>query len=268
MEFSSAGTDYEYEIDAAEGTVLKYEREQKRTANSSTSQSYIGEEDAKMKALTHAGLSSSDVQFVKAELDIDDGKAHYDVEFYSGTTEYDYEVDAYDGTILKFDADVENFTIPTNDSSTSYLGDAKAKAAALQHANLSEGDVTFTKVKLDHDDDRMIYDVEFYSSSGDYEYEIDAFSGAILEWDCDAKHSGQNDASSPDYISQDQAKSIALEKAGLSDSAVTFYKVNLDYDDGRALYELEFKSGSMEYEAEIDAVSGAILDWDSERDDD
>ena len=114
----------------------------------------------------------------------------------------------------------------------------------------------------------MIYDVEFYSSSGDYEYEIDAFSGAILEWDCDAKHSGQNDASSPDYISQDQAKSIALEKAGLSDSAVTFYKVNLDYDDGRALYELEFKSGSMEYEAEIDAVSGAILDWDSERDDD
>ncbi|MBC8544361.1 PepSY domain-containing protein [Bianquea renquensis] len=271
VEFSSAGTDYEYEIDAAEGTVLKYEREQKRTANStnsSTSQSYIGEEDAKMKALTHAGLSSSDVQFVKAELDIDDGKAHYDVEFYSGTTEYDYEVDAYDGTILKFDADVENFTIPTNDSSASYLGDAKAKAAALQHANLSEGDVTFTKVKLDHDDGRMIYDVEFYSSSGDYEYEIDAFSGAILEWDCDAKHSGQNDASSPDYISQDQAKSIALEKAGLSDSAVTFYKVNLDYDDGRALYELEFKSGSMEYEAEIDAVSGAILDWDSERDDD
>ena len=82
-----------------------------------------------MKALTHAGLSSSDVQFVKAELDIDDGKAHYDVEFYSGTTEYDYEVDAYDGTILKFDADVENFTIPTNDSSASYLGDAKAKAA-------------------------------------------------------------------------------------------------------------------------------------------
>ena len=68
------------------------------------------------------------------------------------------------------------------------------------------------------------------------------------------------------YISQDKAKSIALERAGLSDSSVTFYEVKLDYDDGRAVYELEFKSGSMEYEAEIDAVSGAILDWDSERD--
>lgn len=266
VEFYSAGTEYEYEIDAADGTVLKYEMEQKRPANSSTSQGHIGEEEAKMKALTHAGLSSSDVQFIKTELDTHDGRSYYDVEFYSGNTEYDYEIDAYDGTILKFDADVEDFTIPTNDSS-SYLGDAKAKTAALQHANLSEGDVTFTKVELDHDDDRMIYDVEFYSSSGEYEYEIDAFSGAVLGWDWDANASSSSAFSSTDYISPDQAKSIALEKAGLSDSAVTFYKAKLDSHDGRACYELEFKSGSVEYEAEIDAVSGAILDWDSERDD-
>ena len=266
VEFYIAGTEYEYEIDAVDGTVLKYELEQKRPASSGTSQSYIGEDEARTKALAHAGLSSSDVQFIKTELDIDDGKCYYDVEFYSGNTEYDYEIDAYDGTILKFDADVEDFTIPTDDSSTAYLGDAKAKAIALQHANLTEGDVTFTKVKLDRDDGRMIYDVEFYGSSGEYEYEIDAFSGAILEWDWDRKLSAQNDSVPSGYISQDKAKSIALERAGLSDSSVTFYEVKLDYDDGRAVYELEFKSGSMEYEAEIDAVSGAILDWDSERD--
>ena len=266
VEFYIAGTEYEYEIDAVDGTVLKYELEQKRPASSGTSQSYIGEDEARTKALAHAGLSSSDVQFIKTELDIDDGKCYYDVEFYSGNTEYDYEIDAYDGTILKFDADVEDFTIPTDDSSTAYLGDAKAKVIALQHANLTEGDVTFTKVKLDRDDGRMIYDVEFYGSSGEYEYEIDAFSGAILEWDWDRKLSAQNVSVPSGYISQDKAKSIALERAGLSDSSVTFYEVKLDYDDGRAVYELEFKSGSMEYEAEIDAVSGAILDWDSERD--
>lgn len=266
VEFYIAGTEYEYEIDAVDGTVLKYELEQKRPASSGTSQSYIGEDEARTKALAHAGLSSSDVQFIKTELDIDDGKCYYDVEFYSGNTEYDYEIDAYDGTILKFDADVEDFTIPTDDSSTAYLGDAKAKVIALQHANLTEGDVTFTKVKLDRDDGRMIYDVEFYGSSGEYEYEIDAFSGAILEWDWDRKLSAQNVSVPSGYISQDKAKSIALERAGLSDSSVTFYEVKLDYDDGRAVYELEFKSGSMEYEAETDAVSGAILDWDSERD--
>ncbi len=266
VEFYIAGTEYEYEIDAVDGTVLKYELEQKRPASSGTSQSYIGEDEARTKALAHAGLSSSDVQFIKTELDIDDGKCYYDVEFYSGNTEYDYEIDAYDGTILKFDADVEDFTIPTDDSSTAYLGDAKAKVIALQHANLTEGDVTFTKVKLDRDDGRMIYDVEFYGSSGEYEYEIDAFSGAILEWDWDRKLSAQNVSVPSGYISQDKAKSIALERAGLSDSSVTFYEVKLDYDDGRAVYELEFKSGSMEHEAEIDAVSGAILDWDSERD--
>ena len=263
VEFYIAGTEYEYEIDAVDGTVLKYELEQKRPASSGTSQSYIGEDEARTKALAHAGLSSSDVQFIKTELDIDDGKCYYDVEFYSGNTEYDYEIDAYDGTILKFDADVEDFTIPTDDSSTAYLGDAKAKVIALQHANLTEGDVTFTKVKLDRDDGRMIYDVEFYGSSGEYEYEIDAFSGAILEWDWDRKLSAQNVSVPSGYISQDKAKSIALERAGLSDSSVTFYEVKLDYDDGAAFYDVEFYAGDQEeYDYEISAWTGEIVGWD------
>ena len=279
MEFSSAGVKYEYDIDAADGTILKYEMKQTQTGSSSdTAQYYIGEDSAKAKALSHAGLSESDVRFIKVKLDRGDGTVHYDVEFYSGSTEYDYEIDAYSGAILEYDADVEDFSISDSNSSTNYIGDAAAKTAALQHAKLSEGDVSFTKVKLEEDDGRMIYDIEFYSSDAEYEYEIDAVTGTILDVDREAKHSGHNAAASTSqtngsgangsssassYISQDQAKSVALKRAGLSASAVTFHKVELDHHDGNAHYEIEFKSGSMEYEA----ATGDILDWDSDTDD-
>ena len=124
-------------------------------------------------------------------------------------------------------------------------------------------------MKLYHDDGLMLYDVEFYSGSAEYEYEINAVSGAVLKSDSEQRLSHHNSsASTSDYIAQDRAKSIALERAGLSASAVIFEKVELDHGDGRAHYEIHFKSGSTEYEAEIDAVSGEILDWDSEVDDD
>ena len=67
------------------------------------------------------------------------------------------------------------------------------------------------------------------------------------------------------YISVDKAKEIAVGKAGLSVSGVTFQKAKLDYDDGRAVYEIEFFSGGVEYECEVDASSGTILDYSSER---
>ena len=63
-------------------------------------------------------------------------------------------------------------------------------------------------------------------------------------------------------ITLDQAKAIALNHAGLTADAVYFDKAKLDYDDGMQIYEVEFVSGNVEYEYEIDAVTGAIWDYD------
>ena len=161
--------------------------------------SYIGVEKAKAIALKDAGVSN--VTFVKVKLDTEDGVTVYDVEFYKGNVEYDYEIDAKTGKILEKDTDIENYTIPTkqttkqaanknntknnvkNTTNNAYIGVEKAKAIALRDAGL--GSATFTKAKLDTDDDIKIYDIEFRSGNMEYDYEIDAKTGTILEKDAE-----------------------------------------------------------------------------------
>ena len=84
------------------------------TSGSASQSAYIGPEAAKEAALKHAGFSSSDATFVEAEYDYDDGRMVYEVEFYSGNKEYDYEIDAVTGTIVGYDYDIENYTIPSS----------------------------------------------------------------------------------------------------------------------------------------------------------
>ena len=64
-----------------------------------------------------------------------------------------------------------------------------------------------------------------------------------------------------------KAKSIALNHAGVSESKAYDMDIELDEEDGILVYEVEFKSGNMEYSYEIDAASGAVLKHESERDD-
>ncbi|MCC8065216.1 MAG: PepSY domain-containing protein, partial [Clostridiales bacterium] len=105
-----------------------------------------------------------------------------------------------------------------------------------------------------------------------------ATTGAILDKDVETRKtssgstgtgsSSSSGSSSTSYIGIDKAKSIAANHAGYSVSDVTFSKVKLDEDDGVAVYEIEFYKGNTEYEYEINAATGSILDYDAEVDDD
>ena len=72
---------------------------------------------------------------------------------------------------------------------------------------------------------------------------------------------------STSVISADEARKIALKHAGVSSSNVRYEKTELDYDDGRQKYEIEFRVGNMEYEYEIDATSGNVLKAEKDYDD-
>ena len=317
VEFYSAGKEYDYEIDAIEGTVLGYDWEndddyvgqtqnnqsgqsQNNTQSGSNAQSnsnYIGEDKAKEAALSHAGVSASKATFTKAKLDRDDGVVRYDIEFYSGDTEYDYEIDAQTGKILEYQSERrDDYNAPATSTgntssgstqtsnngsssqtngSSNYIGEAKAKEAALSHAGVSSSKATFTKAKLDKDDGVTVYDVEFYSGDTEYDYEIDAKTGKVLKHQSERRDDDDRDdrpASSPDngqssYIGESKAQSIALSHAGVSASQATRMQVSLDRDDGVAVYEVEFKSGGKEYNYEINASTGKIIDWEAETDD-
>ena len=114
IEFYTSDIEYEYEIDASSGTVLEKNIEQfqvqtnpTNSAINSSSNNYIGVDRAKEIALNHAQLNESDVQFVKAKLENDDGGVEYEIEFYSGRTEYDYTIDAVSGNIIEYDVDYD-----------------------------------------------------------------------------------------------------------------------------------------------------------------
>ena len=68
----------------------------------------ISEEKAKEIALSKAGITADGVTFEKIELDNDDGVRKYEIEFRQGNTEYDVDIKADDGTVLKFEKDIEN----------------------------------------------------------------------------------------------------------------------------------------------------------------
>ena len=157
----------------------------------------IGIEKANEIAISHAGLSSGSVSFVKAKLDTEDGVKVYDIEFYSGNVEYDYEINAATGAIVSFDQDIENYEIPTQPQSSaptqaatqpqtaapaqaasSGISADRAKQIALSDAGVSGA--SFTTVELDTDDGVRVYEIEFKVGNVEYDYDIDASSGAII----------------------------------------------------------------------------------------
>ena len=160
--------------------------------------------------------------------------------------------------------DNDSQTVIIHDDDAGYIGESKAKELALKHAGLSGKEVSFLQLKLDWDDGRAVYEVEFYSGSREYDYEIDALTGAVVDFDSDIEDytipSAPSD--SKDYISREKAQKLAQDKA----PKATLIQLELDVDDGRAVYEGELREGSMEYEFEIDAITGSFLKWEQERD--
>ena len=119
VEFEVGNTEYDYELDAVSGKILfshkegsKSDTEVSSKLSNSTSTSsakadaIIAPEDALKKAVLHAtGLASSKVADVDVELDEERGIYHYDVDFKHGGYEYEYEINAVSGEIIKSDKD-------------------------------------------------------------------------------------------------------------------------------------------------------------------
>ena len=68
----------------------------------------LTQDEALAKALEHAQLKKEQLDFLKrVELDYDHGRNVYEINFYQGGFEYDYDVDAETGAILKFEKDFD-----------------------------------------------------------------------------------------------------------------------------------------------------------------
>lgn len=208
---------------------------------------FIGKSAAKRVALQDAGLEEADVSALRARLDFDDGRFQYEVDFYCDGVEYDYAIQAGDGDIISRDiegggnayrrneaaAPQENPVVPQQESPAApsqenpVVSQQESPVAPRQEtAPVSETAAQPTDSLTDN--------------------------GAGQTKDA--------------YIGADLAKQIALDHAQLNEGDVRFIKAELDYDDGRMEYEVEFYLGRTEYDYTIDAVSGDILKYDVDRD--
>ena len=163
------------------------------TSTGTASQSgYIGLEAAQSAALTHAGLDAASVTWKEADYDYEDGRMVYEMEFFANGVEYEYDVDASTGEILKMEKEGAEWNVPSGGQNTGgqgntgggtagVIGREAARDAALSSAGVTQSQAYELEVDDELDDDQPHYKVEFKAGGYEYEYEIDAFTGSVLK---------------------------------------------------------------------------------------
>ena len=246
--FADTKTQWTYRIDAVLGTVL--EKQQKEIVATD----FISLEEAKEIALKDAGLNESTqkIVFTREELNRNSGKPCYILEFYTAKKQYSYKVDAKNGSIME---------------AYHFILLADAKKIALDDAGVSEK-VTFTEETLVAGGIKSpYYYFAFESASARWTYKIDAVLGVIMDKTCD-----KITPPAPEFIGLEKAKQIALEDAGLDETAqkIVFTREELSRNQGKPCYILEFYTDKCAYSYKIDAVSGEVIgkkaEWFSRQD--
>ncbi len=146
-------------------------------------QQYIGADAAKQAALAHAGLQEDDVRFKHARLDYDDGYWKYEVEFHSGSTEYDYDIDAQTGEVLSYDHEAIHGGHGGAEPAGDMISAEEAEQIALAYADITETEAQYLKTKLDYDDGRAEYEVEWLVGRIEYACDVDALTGEVLSFE-------------------------------------------------------------------------------------
>ncbi len=147
---------------------------------------YIGKEKAIQLALKAAGVEKANARELECELDYEKGIMVYEIEFKSAGTEYDVDVNAVTGEVVRNvserDDDYREPTVSTAPPvSTAYIGKDTAIGAALKHAGVYRSNAREISVELDTDEGVACYEVEFKSGGKEYDYEINAETGAIIK---------------------------------------------------------------------------------------
>ena len=235
--FADTKTQWTYRIDAVLGTVL--EKQQKEIVTTD----FISLEEAKEIALKDAGLNEATqkIVFTREELNRNSGKPCYILEFYTAKKQYSYKVDAKNGSIME---------------AYHFILLADAKKIALDDAGVSEK-VTFTEETLVAGGIKSpYYYFAFESASARWTYKIDAVLGVIMDKTCD-----KITPPAPEFIGLEKAKQIALEDAGLDETAqkIVFTREELSRNSGKPCYILEFYTDKCAYSYKIDAVSGEVI---------
>ena len=203
---------------------------------------FISLEEAKKIALKDAKLDelTQKIVFIREELSRNQGKPCYLLEFYTGTNQYFYQIDAKSGSIIY---------------AGKYITLSEAKRIALDDAGC-EDKVNFTEETLVSGGIKTpYYQLAFADAKTQWTYRIDAVLGTVLE-------KQQKEIVTTDFISLEEAKEIALKDAGLNEATqkIVFTREELSRNSGKPCYILEFYTAKKQYSYKVDAKNGSIIE--------
>ena len=203
---------------------------------------FISLEEAKKIALKDAKLDelTQKIVFTREELNRNQGKPCYILEFYTGTNQYFYQIDAKSGSIIY---------------AGKFITLSEAKKIALDDAGCKDK-VSFTEETLVSGGIKTpYYRLVFADAKTQWTYRIDAVLGTVLE-------KQQKEIVTTDFISLEEAKEIALKDAGLNESTqkIVFTREELNRNSGKPCYILEFYTAKKQYSYKVDAKNGSIME--------
>lgn len=200
---------------------------------------------------------------MEADTDRKKGELIYEIELQKGAKEYDLVYRARDARLISYGYEVQSFYRKRGNGKIIGIN----KCRKLAKKQVPGGKIV--SVVRKYDDGISIYKVKMKKGRKKYEMKLHAVSGKILEyeWDLVIKKNkpandnydeGDNSWDQSSRIDLDTAKKIAVADAGVTFSEATFIEAKLDFDDGVAVYEIEFYTSTHEYEYEINASTGKI----------
>ena len=209
VEFTSGDYAYAYTVSAETGAVMEMSSREKNavdtqaqteatvpTADSATTQSSavataqtvtgtVDEEMAQKIALEHAGVKATDATITKSKLDYEGRRQVYEIEWYAGGKKYDYEIAVDTGEILSSAYDEKTSGLSVSNSSNVTVSEADAKQTALGRVSgATQKDIY--EWKFDYDDGRPEYEGKIIYGGTEYDFTIDASSGAVIEWEAES----------------------------------------------------------------------------------
>ena len=295
VEFAVGNTEYEYEINAITGEIIKFETELDDDPHGAppvterpTQQpgsNFLSEDEIRAIVFNHAGVNANDVREFEIELDDEHGIWVYEVEFKAGNIEYDYVVNAVTGEIIKSETEVDDDPTaapgtprptaqPTQQPGSEFLSEDEIRAIVFNHAGVNANDVREFEIELDDEDGIWVYEVDFKAGNIEYDYVVNAVTGAIIRVETEIDDDPTAAPGTPrptaqptqqpgsELLSEDEIRAIVFSHAGVNANDVREFEIELDDEDGIWVYEVEFESGRHEYSYEVNALTGEIIDYE------
>ena len=167
----------------------------------------LSEQEAKAAVFSHAGITEDDVISLRIDKGSENGLQVYEIEFKTAKKSYDYDIVRSSGEILHSSYDVlGSQNIQENAGTGNTSSQIEASTAPSEESTSSE-------------------------------------TSKSPVTPSQTAPAGNNTSSA---ITKDQAKSVALKDAGVAESDTQFIWVKEDYDDGRAVYDVEFFANGTE----------------------